>query len=205
MSAQPIGIVAEQTAKREALVGRLSPAAKHAAFPTLYAQPLPQLTDVQKLRRELNRAQGALDEARAENLRLQSVVDGLQAALKNGYVLPADRGDVGACSATIEAVQKLFLVEYNALSTDDERELMTLADLIGPRRGFALAHPRQVCMWLCAKLCKGQSLPRIGRSFGGKDHTTVMHAKRVAPQRMAMRPDLNLVAIRVFAHFGVSQ
>lgn len=187
-------------AKRAAVVDRLSPAAKHAHFPTIYAKPMPVMSEAQKLRNELHRVQGALDEARAENSRLQATLKKLQAMCegRGGAVERVERGPRVFSPA---AVQNRFLEEYNALSAVDGRELMALADLIGPRRGFASSHPRQVCMWLCAKLCKGCSLPVIGRAFGGKDHTTVMHAKRVAPDRMQTRPDLHLVALRVIAHF----
>ena len=200
MPNEALGIVEALQAKREAVVSGLSQAAKHAAFPTVYARPAPTMSEAQKLRRELYRVQGALDETRADNARLQTMVKELHVELEK-HRRPEDAVERVPRSATIANVQKQFLVEYNELSVIDGREPLTLADLIGPRRGFALAHPRQVCMWLCAKLCKENSLPRIGRAFGGKDHTTVMHAKRVAPDRMQSRPDLNLIAFRVIAHF----
>ena len=51
------------------------------------------------------------------------------------------------------------------------------ADLISERRNRSIARPRQAAMWLC-KLLTTRSLPDIGRRFGGRDHTTVLHAVR---------------------------
>ena len=51
------------------------------------------------------------------------------------------------------------------------------ADLISERRARVVARPRQVAMWL-AKQITTRSLPDIGRRFGGRDHTTVLHAVR---------------------------
>ncbi len=50
-----------------------------------------------------------------------------------------------------------------------------LSDMVSPRRARAVARPRQVAMYL-AKQLTTRSLPEIGRKFGGRDHTTVMHA-----------------------------
>ena len=56
---------------------------------------------------------------------------------------------------------------------------VTMTDLVSKRRARVIARPRQVAMYLCKKLTK-RSLPDIGRRFGGRDHTTVMHAvKRI--------------------------
>jgi chromosomal replication initiator protein len=56
---------------------------------------------------------------------------------------------------------------------------VTPTDMVSKRRARVIARPRQVAMYLCKKLTK-RSLPDIGRRFGGRDHTTVMHAvKRI--------------------------
>ena len=54
---------------------------------------------------------------------------------------------------------------------------LTLTELLGPKRARAVARPRQVAMYL-AKTLTERSLPEIGRSFGGRDHTTVIHGVR---------------------------
>lgn len=68
---------------------------------------------------------------------------------------------------TVDMIQKT-VAEHYALKQ---------ADLISERRARAVARPRQVAMWL-AKQITTRSLPDIGRRFGGRDHTTVLHAVR---------------------------
>jgi chromosomal replication initiator protein len=53
---------------------------------------------------------------------------------------------------------------------------VTLDELVSPRRSQAVAYPRQVAMYLSRELTDS-SLPKIGKEFGGRDHTTVIHAK----------------------------
>lgn len=70
---------------------------------------------------------------------------------------------------TVDDIQRQVAEYYN----------LRLADLMSPRRARQVARPRQVAMYL-AKQLTTRSLPDIGRKFGGRDHTTVMHAvKRV--------------------------
>lgn len=52
-----------------------------------------------------------------------------------------------------------------------------MTDILSPRRARSVARPRQVAMFLAKKLTT-KSLPEIGRRFGGRDHTTVIHAVR---------------------------
>ncbi|MFC3714409.1 chromosomal replication initiator protein DnaA [Sphingoaurantiacus capsulatus] len=62
-----------------------------------------------------------------------------------------------------------------------------LSDMMSARRAREVARPRQVAMYLAKKLTP-RSLPEIGRRFGGRDHTTVMHAvKRIDELRAADR------------------
>ncbi len=68
---------------------------------------------------------------------------------------------------TIEDIQKRVAEHFN----------IRLADMHSARRARAVARPRQVAMYL-AKQLTSRSLPEIGRKFGGRDHTTVMHAVR---------------------------
>ena len=68
---------------------------------------------------------------------------------------------------TVDQIQKTVAEHYQ----------LKQADLISERRARAVARPRQVAMWL-AKQITTRSLPDIGRRFGGRDHTTVLHAVR---------------------------
>jgi len=58
------------------------------------------------------------------------------------------------------------------------------ADLLSERRTRAVARPRQIAMWLC-KQHTTRSYPDIGRRFGGRDHTTVLHGVRKIEELMA--------------------
>jgi hypothetical protein len=54
---------------------------------------------------------------------------------------------------------------------------VSLSDLLSSRRTQAVVLPRQVAVWLCRQLT-AHSLPAIGHHFGGRDHTTMLHAAR---------------------------
>ncbi|TDC46930.1 chromosomal replication initiator protein DnaA [Actinomadura sp. KC345] len=62
----------------------------------------------------------------------------------------------------------------------------TIEDLCGPSRSRMLVTARQIAMYLCRELTE-LSLPKIGQQFGGRDHTTVMHAERKIRSLMAER------------------
>ncbi|MFN2534675.1 MAG: chromosomal replication initiator protein DnaA [Pseudonocardiaceae bacterium] len=63
---------------------------------------------------------------------------------------------------------------------------VTMEDLCGPGKTKHVAQARQISMYLCRELTD-LSLPRIGQTFGGRDHTTVMHADRKIRKEMAER------------------
>ena len=63
---------------------------------------------------------------------------------------------------------------------------LTVDDLCGTSRSRVLVNARQIAMYLCRELTE-LSLPKIGQTFGGRDHTTVMHADRKIRQLMAER------------------
>jgi chromosomal replication initiator protein len=61
-----------------------------------------------------------------------------------------------------------------------------IEDLCGPNRSRSLVNARQIAMYLCRELTD-MSLPKIGQQFGGRDHTTVMHANNKIREQMAER------------------
>ena len=63
---------------------------------------------------------------------------------------------------------------------------LTVEDLCGTSRSRVLVNARQIAMYLCRELTE-LSLPKIGQTFGGRDHTTVMHADRKIRELMAER------------------
>lgn len=63
---------------------------------------------------------------------------------------------------------------------------VTIDDLCGPGKTKALSQARQIAMYLCRELTDS-SLPKIGQSFGGRDHTTVMYADKKIRKEMAER------------------
>ncbi|HEV7935749.1 MAG TPA: chromosomal replication initiator protein DnaA [Actinomadura sp.] len=63
---------------------------------------------------------------------------------------------------------------------------IAIDDLCGPSRSRVLVTARQIAMYLCRELTE-MSLPKIGQQFGGRDHTTVMHAERKIRSLMAER------------------
>lgn len=68
---------------------------------------------------------------------------------------------------TVEMIKKIVCKHYE----------ITIKDIESSKRSRNIAFPRQIAMYLCKELT-GNSLPQIGKLFGGRDHTTVMHAHK---------------------------
>jgi chromosomal replication initiator protein len=80
---------------------------------------------------------------------------------------------------TIDEIQRRVAEHFN----------IKLAEMTAARRARIVARPRQVAMYL-AKQLTSRSLPEIGRKFGGRDHTTVMHAVRRIEELIVSDPAL---------------
>jgi len=94
-----------------------------------------------------------------------------------------------ALKDVIGAVNRQITVE-NIQKTVADYYKIKVADLFSPKRTRAIARPRQVAMWL-AKDLTAQSYPMIGDAFGGRDHTTVLHAVRTIDSLRAKDNELN--------------
>ena len=90
-------------------------------------------------------------------------------------LLPSDTGPEITAAQIMAATAQYFGV--------------TVDDLCGSSRSRVLVTARQIAMYLCRELTD-LSLPKIGQAFGGRDHTTVMHADRKIRQLMAERRSL---------------
>ncbi|PIU57986.1 MAG: chromosomal replication initiator protein DnaA [Deltaproteobacteria bacterium CG07_land_8_20_14_0_80_38_7] len=87
---------------------------------------------------------------------------------------------------SIEAIQRTVADFYK----------VSISDLKSPVRTKTLAYPRQIAMYLCKKLTQS-SFPEVGLKFGGKDHTTVMHAckkiESLLKENSALQEDINII------------
>lgn len=97
------------------------------------------------------------------------------------------QAELVGCSVTVESAQNilqdLLRVNDRRLSVEDiqkkvvEHYKLRMSDMLSQRRSRIVARPRQVAMYL-AKALTEHSLPEIGRKFGGRDHTTIIHGVR---------------------------
>jgi hypothetical protein len=89
----------------------------------------------------------------------------------------------------VEAIQRSTLSEFPSL---------TLIELRSQRRTKVVVQARQIAMYLSKTLTE-QSLPEIGRRFGGRDHTTVLHAVRKIEHLITKQPELAAMVDRIKA------
>ncbi len=89
---------------------------------------------------------------------------------------------------TPELIQKIVSEKYN----------VSISELLGKRRTQNIAFARHVAMHICRDLT-GCSYPEIGALFGGRDHSTVIHANRVIDQRRKDFPEINEDVVNLIA------
>jgi chromosomal replication initiator protein len=95
-----------------------------------------------------------------------------------------------------EALRDLLAVQNRQISIDNIQKTVAdyykirISDMHSKKRSRAVARPRQVAMALAKELTQ-LSLPEIGSNFGGRDHTTVLHACRQIAKLREAHPDIN--------------
>jgi len=121
--------------------------------------------------------------------RIRSNVRELEGALRRVIANSRFTGRAITVEFTKEALKDLLSLQAKLVTVDNIQKTVAdyykvrMADLLSKRRSRSVARPRQVAMAL-AKELTSHSLPEIGDAFGGRDHTTVLHAcKRIKELR----------------------
>jgi chromosomal replication initiator protein len=115
--------------------------------------------------------------------RIRSNVRELEGALKRMVATSHFTGRPITLEFTKEALRDLLALQEKLVTVENIQKTVAeyykirIADLLSKRRSRSIARPRQVAMAL-AKELTNYSLPEIGDAFGGRDHTTVLHACR---------------------------
>lgn len=100
--------------------------------------------------------------------------------LEFAQAMLADAVRANARRITVDEIQKACAAHYK----------IDAAEMRSKRRARAVARPRQVAMYLAKKMTP-RSLPEIGRIFGGRDHSTVIHAVRTIEELRQSNPDID--------------
>ena len=79
---------------------------------------------------------------------------------------------------------------HNVMRVVAQNYGVTVNDLKSHDRHLHIVRPRQITMTIAHELCPHRSYPQLGRDFGFRDHTTIMHAVRVTTAGMADNPEL---------------
>ena len=127
---------------------------------------------------------------------IRSNVRELEGALKRILAYASFHGQEITLAMTKEALRDLLAVQNRQISIDNIQKTVAdyykirVTDMHSKKRSRAVARPRQVAMALAKELTQ-LSLPEIGSNFGGRDHTTVLHACRQIANLRESLPDLN--------------
>ncbi len=118
--------------------------------------------------------------------RIRSNVRELEGALRRVIANARFTGSRITIDQVKRALRDLLAIQDRQISIDNIQRLVAeyynikISDILSKRRNRTIARPRQMAMFL-AKELTNHSLPEIGEAFGGRDHTTVLHAcKRIA-------------------------
>ncbi len=127
--------------------------------------------------------------------RIRANVRELEGALKRVIANSHFTGSPITLEFVQEALKDLLALQEKLVSIDNiiktvaEYYKLKVSELLSKRRTRSVARPRQVAMALCKELTN-HSLPEIGDAFGGRDHTTVLHACRLIKELVASGTDI---------------
>jgi len=130
----------------------------------------------------------------AKNLR--SNVRELEGALRKVMAFSSFHGRIITVDVAREALKDLLSASTAQVTVELIQKTVAdyykikIADMYSKRRPIAIALPRQVAMYLAKELTQ-KSLPEIGELFGGRDHTTVLHAVRKINGERTKNPEMN--------------
>jgi chromosomal replication initiator protein len=130
----------------------------------------------------------------AKNLR--SNVRELEGALRKVMAYSSFHGRIVTIDVAREALRDLLSASTGQVTVELIQKTVAdyykikVADMYSKRRPIAIALPRQVAMYLAKELTQ-KSLPEIGELFGGRDHTTVLHAVRKIGGERNKNPEMN--------------
>jgi chromosomal replication initiator protein len=114
---------------------------------------------------------------------IQSNIRELEGALRRVMASARFTGQVINLDLAKEALRDLLVLQDKLVTISNIQKVVAeyykirVADLLSPRRSRSITRPRQIAMSLAKELTT-HSLPEIGDAFGGRDHTTVLHATR---------------------------
>ena len=127
--------------------------------------------------------------------RIRSNVRELEGALRRVIANARFTGKPISIDQVKAALRDLIAIQARQVGIDNIQKTVVdyykirLADLLSKKRNRSLARPRQLAMAL-AKELTNHSLPEIGDAFGGRDHTTVLHACRKVEELRELHPDI---------------
>jgi len=127
---------------------------------------------------------------------IRSNVRELEGALKRVLAYSNFHGQEISLALAKDALRDLLAVQNRQISIENIQKTVAdyykirVSDMHSKKRSRAVARPRQVAMALAKELTQ-MSLPEIGSNFGGRDHTTVLHACRQVAKLRESMPDMN--------------
>jgi chromosomal replication initiator protein len=133
---------------------------------------------------------------------IHSNIRELEGALTTVVAYSKLHGETISLDFAREALADLFVSRQHDINADYIKEVTakyfntTIEDMNGKKRTKAITTPRQVAMYLCREMTN-MSLPAIGEAFGGRDHSTVIHAYQKISENIDANTDFKNLVLRI--------